>query len=94
MQRLNHDWLGHQRPTDVISFVLPGPDGTVVGDVYICPAEARAEARRLGVRLREEYTRLVVHGLLHLLGYDHPEGQARTTSPMWRRQERYVTVLA
>ena len=94
MQRLNHDWLGHDRSTDVISFALAGPGGKVVGDVYICPSEARAEARHRGIRPREELTRLVVHGLLHIHGYDHPEGPARTDSPMWRRQEHYVTVLA
>jgi len=94
IQRLNHEWLGHARPTDVIAFALPGPDGKVVGDVYICPAQAGAEARRLGIRPREELTRLVVHGVLHVLGYDHPAGPARTASAMWRRQERYMTVLA
>lgn len=94
IQRLNHEWLGHARPTDVLAFALPDPDGKVVGDVYICPAQARAAARRLGIRPREELTRLVVHGVLHVLGYDHPEGPARTASAMWRRQERYLTVLA
>jgi ssRNA-specific RNase YbeY (16S rRNA maturation enzyme) len=36
----------------------------------------------------------VVHGTLHALGHDHPEGPDRTRSPMWRRQERYVEALA
>ncbi len=40
--------------------------------------------------LREELIRLVVHGTLHALGRTHPEGEGRTRSPMWRRQERYV----
>jgi probable rRNA maturation factor len=38
--------------------------------------------------------RLVVHGTLHALGREHPEGQERTRSAMWRRQERYVEALA
>jgi probable rRNA maturation factor len=42
------------------------------------------------VSAQEELLRLVVHGTLHVLGYDHPLGAARMTSPMWRRQERIV----
>ncbi|GIW50865.1 MAG: hypothetical protein KatS3mg081_0220 [Gemmatimonadales bacterium] len=55
---------------------------------------ARKNAKELGVRFREEIVRLVVHGTLHVLGYDHPEGEARQRSPMWLRQERYVRSLA
>jgi probable rRNA maturation factor len=40
--------------------------------------------------VREELLRLVVHGVLHVLGHDHPEDDARYTSPMWRRQERLL----
>jgi probable rRNA maturation factor len=44
--------------------------------------------------VREELIRLVVHGTLHVLGYDHPDHGERERSPMWRRQERYVEALA
>ncbi len=90
MRALNREWKGHDTPTDVISFALPSPDGVLIGDVYICPAVARAEAKRLEIPVREELIRLVIHGTLHVLGYDHPEGAGRTRSAMWRRQERYV----
>jgi probable rRNA maturation factor len=90
MRRLNLAWKGHDRPTDVLSFALPGPDGGLTGDIYICRSVARREARARGIPLREELVRLVVHGTLHLLGYDHPEDERRTRSPMWLRQERYV----
>jgi ssRNA-specific RNase YbeY (16S rRNA maturation enzyme) len=40
--------------------------------------------------VREETLRLVVHGVLHVLGYDHPAGESRYESPMWRRQERLL----
>ncbi len=88
---LNKKQLGHAGPTDVISFgfVRP-PGGPVVGDVYIGVEVARANARVAGVSLREEIARLVIHGILHVLGRDHPPGESRTRSPMWRRQETLV----
>lgn len=90
MRALNRDYLAHDRPTDVIAFALPAPGGALAGDVYVCRWVAERNARRHGVPLREELLRLVVHGTLHVLGHDHPEGEARLRSPMWRRQERYV----
>jgi probable rRNA maturation factor len=94
MRRLNARYKDHDEPTDVLTFALRDPDGQALGDVYVCPWVARREARRNGVALREELIRLVVHGTLHALGRDHPEGAGRTRSPMWRRQERYVEALA
>jgi probable rRNA maturation factor len=89
---LNRRYLGRIGPTDVISFSLGriGRSGAVLGDIYICPDVARANARRQHVRLGEELLRLVVHGTLHVLGFDHPEGRRRMKSPMWRRQERIL----
>ena len=94
MRRLNAAHKGHDRPTDVLTFALTDPVGRIVGDVYICPWVARQEARARGISFREELIRLIVHGTLHALGRDHPEGPERTRSAMWRRQERYVEALA
>ena len=92
ISELNRRYLGHRGPTDVISFGLgrPGKRGAVIGDIYICPEIARDNAKRQGVPIGEEILRLVVHGTLHVLGYDHPAGASRTTSVMWRRQERIL----
>jgi rRNA maturation RNase YbeY len=92
---LNRAHLRRSGATDVIAFGFApvGRDGPVVGDIYIAPDVARVAARENGVPVREELARLVVHGTLHVLGYDHPEGQSRTASPMWRRQERLVARL-
>ncbi len=94
MRRLNAEHKGSDHPTDVLAFALSGPAGEVVGDVYVCPWVARRESSARGVPLRQELIRLVVHGTLHVLGRDHPEGPGRTRSAMWRRQERYVETLA
>jgi probable rRNA maturation factor len=93
MRRLNAAHMGHDYPTDVLSFRLKTPTDQIVGDVYVCPWVARREAASRGISVREELVRLLVHGTLHVLGRDHPEGPARTRSAMWRRQERYVEAL-
>lgn len=92
MARLNREHLGHPGSTDVISFgfARASDDAPVVGDVYICPEVARENARAAGCGVREELLRLVVHGTLHVLGQDHPVDEARTSSPMWRLQERLL----
>lgn len=89
MRALNRRAFGRDRATDVIAFGMRH-GALLVGDVYVCPPAAAASAARFGVPLREEVVRLVVHGTLHALGYDHPAGPARLGSSMWRRQERYV----
>lgn len=88
---LNKKHLGHTGPTDVITFALGAdPNGVVLADIYICPDVAREQAKQHGVGIREELARLVVHGVLHVCGWEHPEDDARTTSPMWRRQEQLL----
>ncbi len=97
MARLNARHLRHRGATDVISFGFRGAGkrAPVIGDIYIAPAVARANALEHGVPVREELARLVVHGTLHVLGYEHPEADARSASPMWKRQERVLArVLA
>jgi probable rRNA maturation factor len=96
IRALNRKHLGRSGPTDVIAFGFSrvGKRGPVVGDVYIAPDVARASARENGISVREELARLVVHGTLHVVGYDHPEDDTRTSSAMWRRQERLVARLA
>lgn len=90
--RINKEYLQHAGATDVISFGMRREhDGApVVGDIYICPDVARANAMRLGVRVRQEMERLVVHGALHVAGNEHPDDESRVSSPMWRKQERIL----
>jgi probable rRNA maturation factor len=90
MARLNREYLGHEGPTDVISFPLEDPGDRVVGDIYIGVDQAARQAEDLGVTAREETVRLALHGLLHVLGWDHPEDGGREESEMFRRQEELV----
>jgi probable rRNA maturation factor len=92
MSALNWRHLEHRGPTDVISFGFApaAKNGPVIGDVYIAPGVARRNAREHRRGVREETMRLVVHGVLHVLGYDHPTDESRYDSPMWRRQERLL----
>ena len=92
---INRTHLKRAGATDVISFGFApsGVRGPVIGDVYVAPDIARANAREFGVPVREELMRLVVHGTLHVLGHDHPDGD-RVRSPMWRRQESLLAAFA
>jgi probable rRNA maturation factor len=85
MADLHVRYMGEPGPTDVLSFPLD-EDG-LVGDVVVCPAVA---ARANPDHPEQEVRLLVVHGVLHLLGYDHDEDEERAA--MWDRQSRYSGV--
>jgi probable rRNA maturation factor len=70
MRSLNLEWRKLDRTTDVLSF---DGDGEVLGDVVISLEQAVRQSERLGVPLLEEIARLLVHGILHLLGHDHSD---------------------
>ena len=86
---LNLRYLGKERPTDVIAFAL-GREPVLLGDIYLGAEQAARQASELGVPLAAELVRLAVHGTLHVLGHDHPEGEDREESPMFRLQEDLV----
>jgi len=89
IRALNKQYLGKDAPTDVIAFSL-GEGETVLGDVYLGAAVARRQAEALEIALPEELARLAIHGVLHVLGHDHPDGPERSESPMFALQERYL----
>lgn len=94
IRKLNHEYLGHDRPTDVIAFALHGEGEPVLGDVYVGWRQAILQAEREGVPPREEIARLAIHGTLHVLGFDHPdEAEGRSRSEMFRVQEVIVAAL-
>ena len=89
IKRLNREYRGRDRPTDVIAFSLGSPEEPL-GDVYVGADQARRQAEALGVALSEELVRLAIHGTLHVLGHDHPDGDDRFASPMYVLQEQLL----
>ena len=84
MADLHERWMDLPGPTDVMAFPMDEMDGArrpdapeagpaLLGDVVLCPAFARDQARKAGHSLLDELHLLTVHGVLHLLGYDHAE---------------------
>lgn len=75
IQALNKRYRNKNKPTDVLSFnadpKMSAPGEFELGDIVICPSYAAKEAKRRALSTREELLRLMVHGVLHLKGYDH-----------------------
>ncbi len=87
VQTLNRDYRSRDTPTNVLSFPMVQPDlleglnegddgETLLGDIVLAHGIAEKEAAEKGVTLADHATHLIVHGLLHLLGYDHEQGEA------------------
>jgi len=92
-RRLNARYRGKDKPTNVLSFPVPTGDlppglPRPLGDLVICAAVVRAEALAQGKALKAHWAHLVVHGALHLVGYDHMQpGEAQ------RMERREIAVL-
>jgi rRNA maturation RNase YbeY len=87
IKKINSKYLGHRRATDVITFpieVLP----SLEAEIYINVKQARRQARQYRVSIANELTRLIVHGVLHAVGYDDRRTNQR--KEMFEIQERYV----
>lgn len=97
MRALNRRYRGKDRPTDVLAFPAregeptPGEEG-LLGDVVIAVRVAQQQAVSQGRSLAEELQVLLVHGVLHLLGYDHERSAAEARQ--MRRKERWLLSVA
>lgn len=99
IHEINREYRGKDRPTDVISFAyrdepFPSPDDMTeeLGDVYISLEKANEQAAEFEVTLQEEVKRLLVHGLLHLLGYDH-ERSPEDEKEMQDLEEKIISII-
>lgn len=96
MRTLNRQYRGRDYPTDVLAFPMEqiGSPATVfLGDVVICVPVAIGQAARFENTADQELLRLLIHGTLHLLGYDHEES-TREAMRMQRKERRIVKALA
>jgi probable rRNA maturation factor len=98
MRRFNRDFRGKDKPTDVLSFSqlegespVPSPS---LGDLVISVDTTKRQAKEYGVTYTQEFLRLMVHGILHLHGYDHEGVSKAEAQRMRRREERILRALA
>ena len=87
---MNQEYLEHEGPTDVITFAMHEGDEPPLGDIYVGVEQAVRQAAEFAATPAEEVLRLAVHGTLHVLGYEHPEGPERVESEMFIRQEELL----
>ena len=96
LHRLNREYLGIDAPTDVLSFpagfVDPDSNQPYLGDILISIERARQQAEASHQAVQQELLLLVVHGVLHLLGYDHTGEEEKES--MWSLQEKILSCLA
>lgn len=95
MSSLHMQWMDESGPTDVLSFPMDelkpksaaqGPG--VLGDIVLCPSYAKTQAEQAGHSLQDELELLTVHGVLHLLGFDHREAEEERV--MFAKQDEYL----
>ncbi len=96
MRRLNRRYRNLDAPTDVLAFPIReggGPPSPLLGDVVISLHRAVCQASARGHSLEQEVSSLLVHGVLHLCGYDHARTQ-REARRMWRKEQAVLRSLA
>ena len=86
IKELNRRYRGKNRPTDVLSFQY-GKEG----EIAICLSEVRKNAKRFGLTFKKELERVLIHGVLHLLGYDH-EGSRMRAEKMREKENYYFKI--
>jgi len=79
MTRINSKYLNHNYSTDIITFNYSGTKNELDGEIYISFEDAASNSKRFGVTFIEEVLRVVIHGFLHLSGYDDKDRKDRVT---------------
>jgi probable rRNA maturation factor len=102
MRKLNKKYRGKNRVTDVLAFPekkLPQEPYSQelqkikgLGEIVICLREVKKSAKRFGVTFEKELARVLIHGILHLLGYDHEKSDAKAKK-MEEKEEKYLSQI-
>ncbi len=98
IQGINREYLQRDRPTNVISFAMQEGEGAgllplVLGDVVISAERAATDAAEAGILFEHELWFLLVHGVLHLLGYDHERGSVQDAELMEAKESEIFALL-
>lgn len=90
--QLNHEFLNKEKTTDVISFnLMDNKDGQLEGEIYANVEQIIRQAGVYHVPFREELSRIVIHGLLHLIGFDDQTGEGKKI--MTEQEDQYLEIL-
>ncbi len=95
MQVINRNYNGRNRATDILSFsggadfIMPKSCGEYLGEIILCPAMIQKQASRTMVSFKEEFTHVLIHGTLHLLGWEH-EGDHAAQKKMHAYEEKII----
>ena len=95
IKKLNKQYLGKDRATDVLAFPegkLKTPEifgNNILGEIIICPEEVKKNAKDLKLGFKKELFRILTHGILHLLGYDH-EKSTLAFDAMQKKENYYL----
>lgn len=92
MKNLNHRYRGRDQTTDVLAFAtdvgIASRQSSDLGDIFVSIPQVRRQAKAFSVTYTDEFYRMIIHGILHLLGYNHEKkGEAKI---MFKAQEKYL----
>lgn len=90
--KYNRKYLKHNTLTDIITFPAEEEEGLVSGDIYISLPRVKENARKYKQRFKDELNRVMIHGILHLIGYD--DQKAKEKENMHKLEDHYLARLA
>lgn len=98
IQQINRDYLQRDRPTNVISFAMQEGEGAgihpnLLGDVIISAERAASDAEAAQIPFEHELWFLLIHGILHLIGYDHERGTAEDAVRMEHKEREVLAQI-
>jgi len=99
MRKLNKEYRGKNRVTDILSFggpeALPMDNNDLIlGEIVLCPRVVAKNAKRLDSSFEKEMTVCLIHGVLHLLGYDHAKGEKEAREMESKQDEYFLKLFA
>ena len=92
LQKINLKYLHTDAYTDIITFTLSEEEEVVSGDIYLSIERIAENSKKYGVTLEEEFRRILIHGILHLLGYD--DTAANEKKKMTKLENKYLKIFS